>query len=179
MPTYIRLTDYKSSEEKKRGFFKSENRYEAKQEDFEKIPGSPIIYWLPKKLLESFKKGQLLGDYVRAAKGLVTANNDVFVRNWYEVNIRKIGFNLANRLAAKESNKKWFPYAKGGEFRKWYGNFDSLINWENDGYLLQNTLTEDGSRVRATNFNLDRIFKYGISWTVVTNGSVNNSVSIR
>ena len=111
-----------------------------------------------------------IGNYARAAKGLVTANNELFVRDWAEVCITRIGFGCKTRTESQTSGKKWFPYAKGGEFRKWYGNLESVVNWENDGYQIQNTLTEDGTRVRATNFNLTRIFRPGISWTVVSSG---------
>jgi hypothetical protein len=135
-----------------------------------KIPGHPIAYWLPSKVFHSFEKFKKISQFARAAKGLVTANNDLFVREWPEVNLHSIGFSINSRDDARKSCKKWFPYAKGGAFRRWRGNFESVVNWENDGYSIQNTMTADGSRVRATNFNLDRIFKPGISWTVVTSG---------
>ena len=144
--------------------------YRASAADFKKIPGSPISYWLPEKIYEAYGDFDKLGDHARAAIGLVTANNDFYVRDWYEVSMAQTGFGCAARAEAKASRKKWFPYAKGGIFRKWYGNLDSVVNWENDGFLLQTTLTEDGSRIRAHNFNLDRIFRHGICWTVVTSG---------
>ena len=81
-----------------------------------------------------------------------------------------IGFQFPDRKSAVASGRRWFPYAKGGGFRKWSGNTECVVNWENDGHAIQNTLTDDGSRVKATNFNLDRIFRPGISWTVVTSG---------
>lgn len=147
------------------GFF-----YKASSDDFSKIPGTPIAYWLPKAIFDAFEQFPKIGDHARAAKGLVTANNDAFVREWFEVNYDDIGYGCGSRQESVESKKRWFPYAKGGSFRRWNGNFESLVDWENDGFKIQNTLTEDGSRVRATNFNLDRIFKEGISWTVVTSG---------
>ncbi len=137
---------------------------------FQMVPGCPLVYWLSDDVFNTFSIFERVGSYARAAKGLVTANNDVFVRDWSEVCIDKIGFGCATRVQAQDLGAKWFPYAKGGVFRRWYGNFESVVNWENDGSLIQNTLTEDGLRVRATNFNLERIFRDGISWTVVTSG---------
>lgn len=146
-------------------------RYSFQQNKFDYLPGKPIVYWLPKQMLGAFERFTKLGEYARAAKGLVTANNEQFVREWFEVQVTHIGFKKKTRDEARESGLNWFPYAKGGTFRRWAGNLEAVVNWENDGYLIQNTLTDDGSRVRATNFNLDRIFKPGISWTVVTSGA--------
>ena len=145
--------------------------YSFQQIKFDLLPGKPIVYWLPDQMLFAFEMFKRVGDYARAAKGLVTANNDLFVREWFEVSGSNIGFDKESREDAKVSGTRWFPYAKGGMFRRWGGNQEAVVNWENDGYLIQNTLTDDGSRVRATNFNLDRIFKPGISWTVVTSGA--------
>jgi len=95
MPTYIRLTDYKSSDEKEKGFFDPKNKYEAKQEDFEKIPGSPIAYWVKKAIKKSFEN-YLLGDLIPVKKGMDTGNNDLFLKLWSEVNFNTIGIGLKN-----------------------------------------------------------------------------------
>ncbi|PJM72970.1 site-specific DNA-methyltransferase [Bifidobacterium primatium] len=144
--------------------------YECDQDDFTRIPGSPIVYWLPAGVMNVFRSGHNLGDTTRVSKGMVTANNDKFVRLWHEVDQCAVGFSETDRRHAAESSYTWFMYAKGGEFRRWYGNESSLVNWKHDGCTIQHELTEDGSRVRATNFNLDRIFKPGISWTVISSG---------
>lgn len=144
--------------------------YRASAADFRNIPGSPIAYWLSGAVFAAFGNLAHLGDSARVAKGMVTANNDAFVRAWQEVTFSKIGYNCKSREEAIKSSCKWFPYAKGGNFRRWSGNQESVVNWENDGDLIQNTFTDDGTRVRATNFNLDRVFKEGICWTVVTSG---------
>ena len=132
MSTFIRLTDYKSSDEKEEGFFKAENRYVAEQEDFEKIPGSPIAYWVSDRVKAIFEKSKKLGDISEPRQGLATGNNDLFMRNWAEVSYNNIGFNCIDRNSAIKSSFKWFPYNKGGEFQKWYGNQDYLVNWENN-----------------------------------------------
>jgi type II restriction/modification system DNA methylase subunit YeeA len=144
--------------------------FRASASDFENIPGRPISYWLSDKIFSAFENFPSVSSAARAAKGLVTANNSEFVRYHFEVSFDRILFGAKNRIEAKESGVRWFPYAKGGEFRRWYGNFDSIVNWQDDGHLIQSTLTEDGTRVRATNFNLDRIFRAGMTWTVVTLG---------
>jgi hypothetical protein len=135
---------------------------------FQAVPGAPIAYWFPATLLEAFRSSPPLSATARAAKGLVTADNATFVRQWWEVSRSRIGFNCPSRASAMDSGRRWFPYAKGGDFRRWAGNLEAVVNWERDGDRIQTTRTEDGTRVRATNFNLDRIFKPGIAWTVVT-----------
>ena len=97
---------------------------------------------------------------------MATGNNRLYIRLWHEVPANRIGFAMT-RDQARESGLKRFPYNKGGDFRKWYGNNEYVVNWENDGYLLQNTLHPSG-RVWAHNFNLDYIFKPSITWTFVS-----------
>ncbi len=128
MATYIRLTDYKDSDSKEQGFFKSENRYEAKQDDFEKIPGSPIAYWVSDKVKEIFEKSEKLGELAEPRQGMSTTDNNRFVREWQEVEFLNISFYCHNKEEAIESKCKWFPFNKGGDFRKWYGNNECLVN---------------------------------------------------
>lgn len=176
MGDFIRLVDGLSESEKSRDMRNAINNrdcglfYRAAASEFNKIPGSPMTYWLPRSVFKAFSEVPPISDRARAAKGLVTADNETFVRLWHEVSQSNVAPEGVGREEGKLSGKIWFRYAKGGEFRKWYGNFDSYVNWQNDGYKLQNTLTADGTRVRATNFNLDRIFKSGMTWTVVTTG---------
>lgn len=168
MSTFIRLTDYKSSDAKEEGFFKPENRYEAKQEDFAKIPGSPVAYWVSDRVKKVFRDFEKISDIGQTREGLTTGDNDTFMRYWHEVTINNIGLNISDRKIAKESKKKWFPYNKGGEFSKWYANAEFVVDWENDGNVLQSRLHPSG-RVWAHNFNLDYIFKPHISWTAISN----------
>ncbi|WP_150288341.1 BREX-1 system adenine-specific DNA-methyltransferase PglX [Rhabdaerophilum calidifontis] len=138
--------------------------------DFEKIPGSPIAYWVSEALRETFPRSTLLGDFCDFRIGMATGKNEWHVRQWQEVSCKRAEFGAASREAAKASGRKWFPYAKGGEFRKWAGNEESLVNWENDGSLLQNTKHPTSDRIWAHNFNLSNIFQPAICWTVVTTG---------
>ena len=100
---------------------------------------------------------------------MATGLNAEFVREWWEVSRAKVGIGVT-REAAMALGLKWFPYASGGGFRKWYGNLSEVVNWERDGERLQSEMTPDGSRVRAVNLNLDFVFREGISWTSITSG---------
>ena len=163
----IKLSDFKGIENqpiKTLEAIKNPNcswRFQAKQKDFEKIPGSPIAYWVSDKIREIFEKNQKLGDIGEAKQGLATADNSRFLRLWNEVNYTKIGYNMPNSQEALESKKKWFPYNKGGEFRKWYGNQEYLVNWENDGYEIKNFKN-------AVVRNPSYYFKESISWGLIT-----------
>lgn len=151
------------------GFF-----YESSQTNFSKIPGSPVAYWVTLNTMELFN-GDNVSTYGKTRKGMATGKNDEFVRMWMEVQYGKIGF-LLTRAEAKKSSYKWFPYANGGTFRRWYGNNWNIVLWENDGYRLQTEKTDDDLRIRAVNLNLDYIFKEGITWNSIT--SSNNSYRI-
>ena len=145
--------------------------YRISANNFGKIPGSPIAYWLSEPLRSAFQKTNPLGDYCDFRIGMATGKNEWHVRQWFEVNHEKSKYSASSREDAQTSNRKWFPYAKGGEFRKWAGNEESLVNWENDGFLLQNTKHPTSDRIWAHNFNLSNIFKPAICWTVITTGS--------
>lgn len=143
--------------------------YRRDAETFRQIPGIPIAYWLAPGFVDSFSKPSL--KTVSAARtGMATGRNEVFLRLWPEVSISGIGFGLT-RTEANESELVWFPYAKGGEFRKWYGNRDYIVNWFNDGHELQTTMHPQGKRIWAHNFNLERIFHEFLSWSDITVGA--------
>ena len=167
---YIKLSDFKGAKNqpiKTLEAIKNPNcnwRFQAKQKYFEKIPGSPIAYWVSDKVREIFEKNQKLGDIGEAKQGLATADNNRFLRLWNEVNYNKIGYNMSNSQEALESKKKWFPYNKGGEFRKWYGNQEYLVNWENDGYEIKNFKN-------AVVRNPSYYFKESISWSKVSSSN--------
>ena len=143
--------------------------FRASAADFKKIPGSPIAYWVGNKALRAFETGRFVGSCGSTRKGMATGLNAEFVRVWSEISISKIGFDF-DREGSSQSTLKWFPYANGGEYRKWYGNYDDVVNWENDGERLQTDLHESG-RVRAVNLNLSYIFSEGLSWTSITSSS--------
>lgn len=180
---YIRLSDFKGAKNqpiKTLEAVKNPNcnwRFQAKQKDFEKIPGSPIAYWVSDKVREIFEKNQKLSEVTNPRKGLVTGNNEFFTKIWTEINFNKVGINILTREEGIKSNKKWFPYNKGGEFRKWYGNHEYLVNWENDGYKMRNTTHPSGDRPISSNYNLEYIFKPLISWSAISTRAFSSRIS--
>ncbi len=139
----------------------------AAAKDFAKIPGRAIAYWASPRILEIFTSCIPLSQIAETRLGMATGNNNKFVRFWHEVNLLNIGFRIESRQLSKSSHKKWFSYNKGGEYRKWYGNNEFIVNWENDGLLLQ-ALRHPSGRTWAHNFNLDYIFKKSITWSFVS-----------
>lgn len=163
---FDRLIDPTTQDGKEKSFLMGNNRYSAKQTKFLSIPGSPVAYWVSDSFVSLYKNNRL-NDFGQSRKGMATGLNAEFVRYWFEVDHRKIGY-VNSREDASSSTFKWFPYANGGEYRKWFGNNLYVVNWERDGYRLQNEKTVDGSRIRAVNLNLDYIFKEGFVWTSIT-----------
>ena len=163
--TYLRLVDYNNADLKEEEFFNKANYFQAKQKDFEKIPGSPIAYWVSDKIREIFEKNQKLGEIADLKNGFTTGNNDLFLRLWNEVSFIKIGYNMKNSQEALESKKKWFPYNKGGNFKKWYGNQEYLINWENEG----NSIKGYGHLVARS---LKYMFLPNISWSKIGSSTI-------
>ena len=148
----------------------NERNVKTKPDEFQKIPGSPVAYWVSENIFDTVHRVKKLGNFGDARMGLATGNNAQYLRLWHEVNHHQIGFNFNNRMSAKDSNLKWFPYSKGGEYRKWFGNNEYIVNWYNDGFELQNKLHPSGNRIWAHNFNLDHIFKDSLTWSDITSG---------
>ena len=147
------------------------NRFaEVSDEYYRNISGSPIAYWISPKTRDSFMAKDSIGTVAPPKQGLATADNEHFLRLWHEVNIHKIGFGLASCEEAVTSKKKFFPYNKGGAFRRWYGNRDYVVNWENDGFEIKNFRDEKG-KVRSRPQNLQYYFRPAITWSDVTSGS--------
>lgn len=165
---YIRLVSFLSEDEKQSNFFLKENWFFRTQEEFSAIQGAPFTaYWASSTVYEAFKSTRLVGHISEPRVGMATADNDRFVRLWFEIDSNRFGMNIASRQEAIHSKKKWFPFAKGGEQRKWYGNNDSVVNWENDGSEIKNFKDLRTGRVRSHNYNLDFIFQSAITWTVI------------
>ena len=160
--TGIRLVDYCYSrrDEKETEFFNKKNYHYPKQSNFSKIPGSPVAYWVSKALIQSFieKKIDMYGS---TNNGFTTGDNERFLRVWSEVQYNKICFDAISRNYAQESQKRWFPYNKGGAFRKWYGNNEYILNW-----------FDDGADVKAYGHLVPRSLKYqfmkSISWSKIS-----------
>lgn len=140
------------------------------QVNFSKIPGNPIAYWVSENAIQIFSKQRRVKNITNPRKGMVTGDNATFTKYWFEISDDKCGRLFENRESASKSKYKWFPYKKGGDFRRWYGNNEYVVNWENDGYLIRNTMHPSGSRTISSNYNLDYIFKPNISWSAVAAG---------
>ncbi|MBL4771870.1 MAG: BREX-1 system adenine-specific DNA-methyltransferase PglX [Planctomycetes bacterium] len=140
-------------------------------DEFGKISGFPIAYWASERVREIFDVSESLGSIGSPTHGVVTGDNDRFLRYWSEVSDRASCFDADSREKSVESNARWFPVSKGGPFRRWFGNNEFVIDWLNDGRELQTTKHHTG-RIRATNFNLNRIFQPGITWSRTSNSAL-------
>jgi type II restriction/modification system DNA methylase subunit YeeA len=143
----------------------------AKPDDFKKIPGSPIAYWVSNSTRGIFEKFPLLNEIAEPRQGLITGENNRFIRYWYEVDFKKIGFNFANRAMFQDAKMKWAPINKGGGFRRWFGNDLDVVNWFDDGIEIRKFGAEDGEKPRSRAQNMDFYFKPGVTWGKITSGS--------
>lgn len=166
---FIRLIDEKKASGKKEKAIEvikdpdSSNVLLFNQEHFRKIPGSPIAYWISPKIQETFSSHPKIGEMAILRQGLATGNNERFIREWFEVNYQKIHFSCDTINDAHESKLKWFPINKGGPFRKWYGNQESVIAFDQENYEL---LSNSGNKLPSKQY----YFKEGMTWTDITSG---------
>ena len=171
--SYIRLSDFRGAENQGPKTLEAIQNpacgwfFTATAEDFKKIPGSPVAYWVSDNVRNIFAENPPLGNVANAAVGLQTGDNNLFLRLWFEVNVSRIGFGMSSCDEAFRSAKKWFPYNKGGEFRKWYGNQEYVVNWEKDGQEIRNFFDENG-RLRSRPQNTVFYFRESVSWSDVT-----------
>ena len=162
--TAIRLVDfcYSRRNEKEHEFFNPQNRYTACQDNFAKIPGAPVAYWVSNQLFCTFQTSHNLDYYATPRQGLITGDNERFLRFWHEVSATKTAF-------SQNATKKWTPINKGGEYRRWYGNQEYVVNWENNGKEILCFKDEKG-KLRSRPQNLSYNFIESISWSLVTSG---------
>ena len=158
---YCRLIEPTSQQGKEDMFLSCENRYTADQSNFLKIPGSPVAYWVGENLLNDFVIGTELEKVALPRQGIKTADKDRFLRFWHEIE--------KNRMSIYQENcvKKWFPCNKGGSFRKWYGNNEYVVNWENNGFEICNFRDENG-KLKSRPQNLQYMLKEGITYTNIS-----------
>lgn len=162
-------TDSDETEESHSSVKSQKLYYVISQDTFAKIPSEPIAYWLSPKFVEAFTN-TTIGEIAKPRPGLQTGCNDIFIRQWYEVDICKTNFHACSLEDANNSKKKWFPYNKGGEFRKWYGNNDYVVNWENDGLLIRNYKNDKG-KLRSRPQNTQFYFRECFSWSLISSGT--------
>lgn len=166
---FSRLIDASTQQAKEKLFLSKNSQYIVEYDVFSKIPGTPIAYWLSDAVVNNFGSMKTVGDYGNGRIGLVTGDTGRFIRFWHEVSVNRIGFGMNDNDESIASRKRWFPIHNGGEYRKWYGNLDSVVNWENDGYEMKfdNYM---GKRVRSHNYNGEYAFHRALSWTTISTG---------
>lgn len=168
MGIFIDLQDGDSQQEKENEFLKSfwvgfQKKYTNNLRKFEDISGCNYSYWLSKQILSKLLSSKKITNYAEPRHGLVTGNGDLFMRLWSEVNSSKICFD------GKRRGVKWYPYNKGGTMRRWYGNREYVINWQNDGFDVRNYSDSNG-KIKSSNYNMEYIFKSNITWSDLTTG---------
>ena len=168
--TYVRLIEPTTQQGKEDMFLAGENRYTAQQDNFSKIPGAPVAYWVSDNAISNFSTMLTIDAYGEGRIGLITGDTGRFIRLWHEVSINHIGFGMCSNEMSIASHKRWFPIQNGGDYRKWYGNTDSIVDWENDGYRMKfdNYM---GKRVRSHNYNGAYAFQQAISWTTISSSN--------
>ena len=158
---YCRLIDGNSQTEKEKIFLSETEQFVQRQNKFFEIPSTPIAYWVSNSIYDAFESGIPLKNFADLRQGMSTANNDLFLRLWFEVSEDNISYHSETTQQAIESKKKWFPHTKGGGARKWYGNNDYIVNWYNDGEEIRNY---PGSAPRSTQY----YFREGLSWSTLS-----------
>ena len=143
--------------------------YSCSQEVFEKFPMKPIAYWAPSNIQKCFEGGDRLGDLLPVKKGMDTGNNDIFLKMWHEVDFSKVGLGFHSSESFNNESKKWLPYDKGGYFRKWYGNNEWLLNWEDNGCQLRSST----ANLRSESL----YFQKSITWCALTSTSTSARLS--
>ena len=173
--TYCRLIEPTTQQGKEEMFLAEENRYIAQQSNFSKIPGAPVAYWVSEAIFSDFSQYKPLSYYGEAKAGMTTGDNDRFLRLWYEVRFIDIGLGCKNARDALHTGKKWFPYNKGGGFRKWYGLNEYVVLWENDGQEIKSA-TENGRKIASV--RSERLyFRKSITWATLTSSTISCRVS--
>ncbi len=150
--------------------------YRASSEDFGKIPGGPVAYWLSTTYIAAFSELKRIGDIAKPRQGMSTNDNNRFLRRWFEVSRNKFGPGYNSIEDALEGGEKWLPYNKGGEFRRWFGNCEYAVNWENNGEEIKYWLVNNPQDSKTTHWsrriiNSEFYFREGITWSFVTSGS--------
>ena len=149
-------------------------KYVANSSNFSKIPGSPVAYWVSKNVVRAFETQKPLGAIAEPKQGLATTDNNRFVRAWSEVDFNKIGFSHSRDEAA-ESGIKWFPLNKGGEFRKWYGNNDYIVNYQHDGAEIKAGVLSKYAYLKTPDFvvkNQQYYFCENGTWSAISSGKI-------
>ena len=164
---YARLIAPTSQKAKEELFVSRTSLYYASQDKYSMIPGAPIAYWVNSAVFDAFEKYPNLASLCAVKNGMSTTDNNRFTRIWHECDFRKIGFNCASAEESVASKCKWFPYNKGGEYRKWYGNMGVVVNWQDNGKEIKKAAEgATGGRIVSQ----DYYFRRSVSWSKVSSG---------
>ncbi|RZT66417.1 Eco57I restriction-modification methylase [Microcella alkaliphila] len=144
------------------------NTWLRKPSDFRHVQSAPLIYWASDVELAALSEGPFIGDLIQAREGMATGDNGSFLRRWSEVSRRSIGIGIESNRESVASGKRWFPYQKGGSPRRWYGNFEFVVDWENDGKRVKGNIEAGTGRVRSHNYNGEYGFQPGFSWSGIS-----------
>lgn len=145
--------------------------YRAIYSDFKYVPNFSMAYWLSHNALRCFKYDKI-SKKLTTREGMTTADNDRFLRNWPEIIFSKMLVGCTSTNDQRAGHKKWFPYNKGGPNRKWYGNYDLVVNWENDGLEIRNNKDKKTGRIRSHNYNAEYSFRESGTWTAICSGDI-------
>ena len=167
--SYYRLVDLDTSEEKEMAVVNGDDElyYSAKQDDFFNIPGAAVSYWVSEELFSTFEKYTPLGEIAEPRQGLTTCDNNRFMRFWYEVRFSNICFSCQIPGDSESKFEKWFPYNKGGEPRRWYGNNDYVVNWQFNGKEVKEFVAKKYVSYTRTVKNIPYYFKKGLTWSAI------------
>ena len=169
-----RLIDGNSTGEKENLFLKHKNEnYIINQNSLKEIPGQPLAYWASPEMIEAFKDNKLLNDLAYARVGMFTGDNNRFLREWWEISSNMMSCHTKNNCSSIESGKKWFGYNKGGGYKKWYGNLDLVVNYQNGGYEIFELCKQE--KRNCQNYPNEYKFREGITWT----GMASDNISFR
>ncbi|WP_010607319.1 BREX-1 system adenine-specific DNA-methyltransferase PglX [Pseudoalteromonas maricaloris] len=173
---YLDLTSGKSESEKSNHFRKclktGASRYRVKGSDLKAVPGSPYAYWVTENVRNIFSEYKSVGSVADTRQGMATSNNALFVREWFEVDTKNTCRDAVDRKSASLRNEKWFPFIKGGGFRKWYGNLEHVVNWYKDGEEILTYASELYGSPTRTIKSIGRYFQENIGWSRISTGKL-------
>lgn len=150
----------------------AENRFaQVSTDNFAKIPGSPVAYWASKNEIDVFANNSKIDDLFETRNGMSTTNNNLFLRFWFECPLNECGLGNYTAITAQKSKKRWFRYNKGGEFRRWYGNNDYVVNWKDNGTELKKYVADRYGSYSKEIRSEDRYFFESITWSGVTSSA--------
>ncbi len=146
--------------------------YRRDADTFKQIPGTPIAYWTSEVAISAYSRYSALGKRIITREGMATADNDRFVHFWWECPFASIGFGASAPKDEIASSHRWFPYQKGGDYRKWFGNNEMVVFYERDGEAIKNNIDPKTGRIRSHNYNGAFSFKEGITWSALSSGNI-------